>query len=69
MLSVFSGAIAFEYSQEGNNYGIVEIKEGERHVQYLPDYYNLRLALKKALRQRRPRKVDSNELFVGELTW
>ncbi|ODV63747.1 glycoside hydrolase family 72 protein, partial [Ascoidea rubescens DSM 1968] len=36
MSSVFSGGLAYEYSQEDNNYGLVKITDGK--VSTLPDY-------------------------------
>ena len=43
MLTVFSGAIAYEYSQEVNNFGIVKISNGTRTQ--LPDFETLRSQL------------------------
>lgn len=44
MSSVFSGGLVYEYSQEANNYGVVEIKDGK--VSKLPDFDNLKKAFK-----------------------
>ncbi|AGO11754.1 AaceriADL021Wp [[Ashbya] aceris (nom. inval.)] len=40
MSSLFSGGLAFEYSMEGNNFGLVEIKNGK--VTKLKDFENLK---------------------------
>ncbi|AAS51900.2 ADL021Wp [Eremothecium gossypii ATCC 10895] len=40
MSSLFSGGLAFEYSMEGNNFGLVEIKGGK--VKKLEDFENLK---------------------------
>lgn len=41
MVSVFSGGLAYEYSQELNNYGLVEIMD-EGDVNLLSDFYELK---------------------------
>ncbi|KAK9246664.1 Glucanosyltransferase-domain-containing protein [Lipomyces tetrasporus] len=41
MIPVFSGGLVYEYVQEANNYGLVEVTAGQKNVTLLPDYYNL----------------------------
>lgn len=46
MTSVFSGGVVYEYTQEANNYGLVEVaKDGS--VTLLDDYYTLKAQLAK----------------------
>lgn len=41
MSSVFSGGLVYEYSNETNNYGLVQI-ESDTSIRRLPDFYNLK---------------------------
>ena len=43
MLTVFSGGILYEYSEEKNQYGLVAIAAGERRP--LPDFVNFKRAM------------------------
>ncbi len=43
MTSVFAGAIAYQYTEEENHYGLVETRNDKR--QKLPDYENFKAAL------------------------
>lgn len=42
MLQVFSGGLAYEYSQEANNYGLVEILENNNDVKLMSDFHELK---------------------------
>lgn len=42
MSSVFSGGLVYEYSNETNNYGLVQINSDNNTVTELPDYINLK---------------------------
>lgn len=42
MLEVFSGGLAYEYSQETNNYGLVEILEENNGIKLLSDFHELK---------------------------
>ncbi|KAJ3414920.1 1,3-beta-glucanosyltransferase gas1 [Chytridiales sp. JEL 0842] len=50
----WSGGIMYEYSQEDNNYGIVELRQG--NAELLPDYQHL----KDALSEVNPKQQDMN---------
>ncbi|KAK9493242.1 Glucanosyltransferase-domain-containing protein [Lipomyces doorenjongii] len=41
MIPVFSGGLVYEYIQEANNYGLVEVSSDLKNVTPLGDYYNL----------------------------
>lgn len=42
MATVFSGGLVYEYSNETNNYGLVQISDDGTSVTKLTDYYNLK---------------------------
>lgn len=42
MTTVFSGGLVYEYSNETNNYGLVQISDNGTYVTKLTDYYNLK---------------------------
>ena len=42
MCTVFSGGLVYEYSNETNNYGLVQISDNGTTVTKLPDFYNLK---------------------------
>lgn len=42
MAKVFSGGLVYEYSNETNNYGLVQISDNGASVTKLTDYYNLK---------------------------
>lgn len=42
MLDVFSGGLAYEYSQETNSYGLVEILDNNNDIKLLSDFHELR---------------------------
>lgn len=46
MTDVFSGGIAYEWTQENNNYGLVQLESGG-NAKILPDYTNLQKELAK----------------------
>ncbi|KAK9238554.1 Glucanosyltransferase-domain-containing protein [Lipomyces kononenkoae] len=41
MIPVFSGGLVYEYIQEANNYGLVQVSSDLKNVTPLVDYYNL----------------------------
>ena len=44
MIDVFSGGLVYEYSQEPNNYGLVEINQ-DGSIMLQEDYFQLRLSM------------------------
>ena len=42
MATVFSGGLIYEYSNETNNYGLVQISDNGTTVTKLPEFYNLK---------------------------
>ncbi|KAI5816315.1 Glucanosyltransferase-domain-containing protein [Pyronema omphalodes] len=48
MSPVFSGGLVYEYSQEPNNFGLVEISKDRKSVKKLPDFETLKEQLDKA---------------------
>ncbi|KAI8366005.1 Glucanosyltransferase-domain-containing protein [Radiomyces spectabilis] len=47
MTDVWSGGVAYEWTQENNNYGLIKAAYGNNSVELLPDYTNLQKQLAK----------------------
>ena len=47
MTPVFSGGLVYEYSQESNDYGLVEVSGNSSEIKYLDDFKNLKAAYEK----------------------
>ncbi|CCH60620.1 hypothetical protein TBLA_0D01120 [Henningerozyma blattae CBS 6284] len=46
LVNLFSGGLVYEYAQEANNYGLVQIDDDDNSISYLEDFTNLQDKIK-----------------------